>query len=285
MNKIAIAICGSSGIDYIYPNHGMKVFRSFVYIDEKEYIDYINITVDEFYHLIQQDPEVHSAQVSTGTLVAMFNELKTEGYTDVIAITISSGLSGTYQGICVAKDLIRGIRIHPFDSLIIGYPEAKMALIAKQMIDRGASVAQILQKLIEMRASQRLMIVVDNLKYLVKSGRLSTFSGLLGGLLKIKPCLGVNTEGKVVVEEKIRTKQKSIERIIARFLEEVKDKNIEPYMLYTSNYEEVASIRTQILLQTKQFSDIKLYAVPPVIGVHSGPGAFGIGYTIGDNDE
>ncbi len=279
MEKIAVAVCGSSGIDYVNPHHGMKVFRSSVIINGKEYQDYIDISADKFYQILEdEDPDVHTAQVSTGMLVNIFEELKQEGYTDVIAICISSGLSGTYQGLFVAADLVEGIRIHPFDSLFIGYAEAKLALIAKEMIEQNYSVDEILSQLTKIRDSHHFRFVVDDLKFLVKNGRLSSAKGFIADVFNIKPILMKDELGRVVMEEKIRTKRRAINRMIDLFLSEIDGKDIETYIVYTNNLEEVKLVRELVLLKAPQLKSIGLYPLPPVIGVHSGPRALGIGY-------
>lgn len=278
MEKIAIAICGSSGIDYITNQHGMKVFRSKIQINNVEYIDYIDISVEEFYFLLGGAKELHTAQVSTGELIELIKSYRNEGYTDLIMITISSGLSGTYQGIKIASMDIKGINVHPFDSLFVGFPEANLGLIGMQMIKEGATVSQIIDELTRIRDHSALTFTVDTLEYLRLNGRLSNASAFVGTLLKIKPILTINEEGKVVVKEKIRTKTKAVNKLLDDFIEETKNLDIVPYLIYTNNYEEVLEVRNILYTKTDRFKDIKLYSIPPVIGVHAGPGALGIGY-------
>ncbi|HHU55536.1 MAG TPA: DegV family protein [Acholeplasmataceae bacterium] len=278
MSKIAVAICGSSGIDYTYPELNLEVFRSLIILDDKQYVDYIDIKPDEFYKKLEEAKSVKTAQVSTGELLEMFERLRDKGYTDVIAITLSSGLSGTYQGVCFASEIVEEIKVHPFDSLFLGYPEAKMGYVAHKMASEGYTVEEILEKLTRLRDSQRTLIAVDTLRYLVLNGRLSAASGLIGGLLKIKPLLEASKEGKIVVKERIRTKKKTIARMTDIFLEEIKNKeNIEPYILYTNNYEEMLELREKIENLTN-FKNIILLPLPSVIGLHAGPGTCGIGY-------
>lgn len=106
MSKIAIAICGSSGIDYTYPELNLETFRSLIIIDNIEYVDYIDIKADEFYQKLEDTSNVKTAQVTTGELIKMFERLRDRGYSDVIAICLSSGLSGTFQGLNLAKTLV-----------------------------------------------------------------------------------------------------------------------------------------------------------------------------------
>lgn len=278
MEKIAVAICGSSGIDYFCSDHNMRVFRSKILIDNVEYIDYIDITVEEFYFLLERAKTLHTAQTPTGELIDLIKAYRNEGFTDLIVITISSGMSGTYQGIYTASSNVSGINVHAFDSKTIGYPEANLAITAKELIEKGYSVKEILDILKDIRDNSNFMFVVDNLDYLRMNGRLSNASALIGNLLKIKPILKINEEGKVVVFEKIRTKSKATERMLEIFLDITKDKDVDCFILYTNNYDEALNFKDKILTKTDKFENINLYPLPPVIGVHAGPGAFAVGY-------
>ena len=278
MSKIAIAMCGSSGIDYVCPDHRMAMFRSLLILDGKSYKDYEDISIDEFYEKLSIAKTVKTAQTSTGELISLFERLRDEGYTDVICITISSGLSGTYQGVLLASRMVEGIKVHPFDSLFLGYPEAKMGLVAKKMIAEGKSISEIMSKLEELRDSQNILICVDTLKYLVMNGRLSASSGLISNLLKIKLLLGRSFDGKIEVIEKIRTKHKAIDRMIDLVIDKMPDEQVEAYLLYTNNYDEVLKVREEILKRTDKIKEIGIYPLPPVIGIHGGPGTFGFGF-------
>ncbi len=278
MEKIAVAICGSSGIDYFCDDHKMKVFRSKILINDVEYIDYIDISVEEFYFLLKSAKTLHTTQVSTGELIDLIKSYREEGYTDLIMITISSGMSGTFQGVKLAGSNVSGINVHVFDSKTIGYPEAFLALECQKLIEKGYPVKEIIPILTDIRDHSGFRFVVDTLDYLRMNGRLSNASALIGNLLKIKPILIINDEGKVVVYEKIRTKSKAIERMLESFLEDTKDLDIDCFILYTNNYDEALELKNNLLKRTNRFKEVNLYPLPPVIGVHAGPGAFAIGY-------
>ena len=103
MSKIGLAICGSSGIDYVAQNHNMKVFRSIISIDGKDYKDYEDINSEQLYSLMKNATKISTSQTSTGELIQIVKDFKNQGYTDLIMITISSGLSGTYQNVCLSS--------------------------------------------------------------------------------------------------------------------------------------------------------------------------------------
>ena len=90
--KIAVIVCGNSGIDYIKHGKKIDVFRSMLYVDEDEYEDYVDIEADAFYQRLLDNPNtnVKTSQTSTGKMGTVYKQLESEGYTDVIVITISS---------------------------------------------------------------------------------------------------------------------------------------------------------------------------------------------------
>ena len=102
--KIGLVVCGNSGVDYMKLDYPVKMIRSTLNLGGKEYEDYVDIQAKEFYDIINANPEIDlsTSQTSTGKIASVYEELKDEGYTDIIAVVISSKLSGTYQGAVLA---------------------------------------------------------------------------------------------------------------------------------------------------------------------------------------
>jgi len=277
MSKIGVAVCGNSGIDYMVHDKEIRKFRSLLLIENKEYEDFVDINADDFYAQLKQNPDldIHTAQTSTGYLVDMYNEMHSAGYDELIIITISKELSGTYQNAVLAAGMV-DIKIHVFDSTSLSYVEALMAITAKKMADQGKTVKEILDEITFIRDHNHIIVAVDTLKYLVKNGRLSNASGLLGSLLKIKPLLEVSKAGKVETLTKIRTTAKAREEMKRIFLAEVKGKKIVPFIVYTNNMQEMFDIKDEY--EAEGLEDMLLIPLTPVVGCHAGPGTMGVGY-------
>lgn len=279
MEKIGILVCSNSGIDYEKTEYPYVVARSKLIIDGKEYEDYIDITADEFYQILVKNPNVplSTAQVSTGELIDIYECFKKQGYTDIIAISISSKLSGIYQNMVLAAQMVEGINVHILDSKTVSYGQMYLVELAASMIKKGKQSKEIMEKLIDIRDRIQIFVLVDTLKFLVKNGRLSVTSGALGTLLKIKPLLNFDKEGRLVAYEKIRTSSKAR----ARFMELAKmeiDKGVEAmFLAYTNNKEFVEEIKKE-LLEYKPDLQIKVAPLTPVVGAHAGPGTCGFGF-------
>ncbi len=279
--KIGLVVCGNSGVDYMKLDYPVKMIRSTLNLGGKEYEDYVDIQAKEFYDIIQANPDidVSTSQTSTGKIASVYEELKDEGYTDVIAVVISSKLSGTYQGAVLAKDMVPGINVYVIDSRSVSYGEAFLVLEAIKMIKGGHKTREIIDKLEKIRDNIYIYVLVDTLKFLVKNGRLSATSGFLGTLLKIKPLLHVQRDGSLVPFEKIRTTSKAQQRLLEVVKHDVDGKNVIMFIAYTNNLEKAQEIKQQIQAFRADIT-VELVPLTPVVGAHAGPGTLGVGYIV-----
>lgn len=281
MSKIGLMVCGNSGVDYLKLDYPVKIIHSTLNLAGKEYEDFVDITAEAFYNKVVADPEIaiSTSQTPTGLIAEKFEEFKAEGCDSVVAVIISSKLSGTYQGSVLAASMVEGIDIHVVDSRSVSHGEYYLVKKAIEMIREGKSGAEIKVALDKLRESIKIFVLVDTLKYLVKNGRLSATSGFLGTLLKIKPLLHILPDGALVPLEKIRTTSKARERLLEILLEEVKDKKVDVFIAYTNNKADGEVIKKLI---NEQRPDILVEVVPltPVVGAHAGPGTLGVGYIV-----
>ncbi len=282
MSKIGLMVCGNSGIDYIEHKYDIVVIRSILFMGKEEYTDYVDITAEEFYDRLEKNPSLtpSTAQAATGVILEQYEEMRDRGFDEILVVTVSAKLSGTYEGCMLAANMIENCKITVYDSKSVGYPESKMILEAAKMVEDNKNMEEILEHLDFIRANHVFWFSVDTLRYLVKNGRLSGASGFVGSLLKIKPMLGLTKEGKIESLEKIRTTAKASARVIEVFLEDAKGKDIEPFMIHANAMERVNLIRDEILKARPDLGEIKAYPLTPVVGAHAGPGTVCVGYIL-----
>jgi DegV family protein with EDD domain len=275
--KIGIAVDGNSGIDYLERDKDIRIFRSHLLIEKEEYEDFVEISSDEFYKRLNDNPDldISTVQTSTGNILEMYEEMKAAGYDELIIITISKELSGTYQNAVLAASMI-DIDVTVYDSKSVSYIQALMAMKAMEMSKAGKSKKEILEALDFIRDHNHIYITVDTLKYLVKNGRLSNVAGAIGSLLKLKPLLEVNDEGKVKTVAKIRTTKKARKLLVERLIEEVSEKDVLTFVVYTNNKDEMELFKEE--LESRGIKDVLLVPLTPVVGTHAGPGTMGVGY-------
>jgi len=282
MSKIGLLVCGNSGIDYIEHKYDIPVIRSILFVGEDEYTDFIDITAEEFYNKLRANPSLvaSTAQAATGVMLKQYEAMRDKGYDELLVITLSEELSGTYQGCVLAASMIENCKVTVFDSKSVAYPQAKMALDAAKMLEEGKSLQEVLEHIEYIRDNHTFWFSVDTLKYLVKNGRLSGASGFVGSLLKIKPLLGLTKEGKLESLEKIRTTKKSTDRVIEVFLNATEGKDVEPFLIHASAPERVKTITEAILKVRPEFKEVKVYPLTPVVGAHVGPNTVALGYIL-----
>ncbi|MBO8157870.1 MAG: DegV family protein [Bacillaceae bacterium] len=246
-----------------------------VIFGEESYREEIDITTEEFYEKVKQSDELpKTSQPSIGLIAEKFEELSRD-YDAVIAIHLSSGISGTYQATVSAADMVEGIQVYPFDSEISCMPQGFYVLEAAQMAKDGKNPEEIMTRLEEMKETMRGYFVVDDLSHLHRGGRLSAGQAIVGSLLQVKPILHF-VDTKIVPFEKIRTKKKAIKRIFELLDETTKTADqVEACVVHANNPDEGEKLK-QKLEETYDNVHVTLSYFGPVIGTHLGEGAIGI---------
>ena len=282
MQKIGIVVCGNSGIDYIDHEYDIPVIRSILLMRDEEYTDFVDISAEDFYKRLNADDKLiaSTSQASTGEMLEVYEAMKAKGYEEILMISISQKLSGTYENAMLAAKMMDDYKVTVFNSLTLSYPQAKMALDAAKMAKEGKSLEEIIEHIEYIRDNHSIWFAVDTLKYLVANGRLSGASGFVGGLLKLKPLLQVTKDGKVESIEKIRTTQKAANRVVEKFLEATEGKDVEVFIIHSHAPERVERVRQMVMDVRPEIKEIKSYPLTPVVGAHAGPNIVGLGYIL-----
>ena len=249
-----------------------------VNIDGEEYVEGVNLTAEEFYQKMAQSAELpKTSQPSIAKLDEILSSLKDEGYTHVLGLFLSSGISGFYQNIQYMLDEYDGLTIAFPDTHITSSPLGFMVESAFDWAEQGDDFAQIQEKLAIQIADNSAFIIVDDLDHLVKGGRLSNGAAILGNLLSIKPILYFNDQGVIEVYEKVRTEKKATKRLIEIIKETTASGQYRVIVIH-GNAPEKAEELHQHLLESGVGTDISLATFGSVIGTHLGSGSIALGY-------
>lgn len=287
MQKTAVIAVSTGCLDYLdIPYDNLFIVRCKILIDNQTYNDYVDITAERFYEMLINDKSLmpSSSMPSLGEMTETFDQIGDAGYDNVLVITISSALSGTYQTALMAKNTYnKQLNIHVIDTKNAAISEGFLSLEALRMIENDIPLDNIINTLESLSTSRKQYFMVDNLRLLVKNGRLSGASGFLGNLLKIKPILEVNDDGKIVPFEKVRTQKKALERMVNHVLDDLKaiDNFVITYDT-SDNKDGFNYVKSRI---DAAYPNNRFYAAPitPVIGCHTGVGTVGIAYFNLDN--
>lgn len=249
-----------------------------VFFGQESFLDGIDITREEFFARLASGGELPTtSQLNPEDFLEVFQKYVDQG-DQVVGIFLSSELSGTCQSACIARDMVEGGEIHIVDSRTVTFALALLVEEAARMRDQGLSAAQIAAEVEKLAQRTRLLAIVDTLTYLKKGGRISAATAAVGGLLGIKPIVGVDSRGTVEALGKARSIASGLEWI-ARHIEQAPADPARPAAYGHSNSPE------RVPLCMEALKDVLPQDLPPVIGsigavigTHVGPGAVGVAY-------
>lgn len=246
-----------------------------IHFGEEEFVDGVNITGQEFYEkLVTSKMMPSTSQATPYAFSAAFGQAVADG-DEVIAIVVSSKLSGTYQSAVIAAEDYPG-KVHVVDSLNIALGSAVLTEYALRLVDEGCSAQEITSLLETARERVRLMAVVDTLEYLQRGGRLSKTAAIAGGLLSIKPIIGL-VDGEIKVLAKGRGNKQANNLMNQEVVKAGIDASMPMMLGYTGTDDE-------FLRKYRQDSGELWSADTPeslvcgVVGTHAGPGAVAIAF-------
>lgn len=250
-----------------------------VNIDGQEYVEGVNLTAQEFYEKMARSSELpKTSQPSIAKLDEILSSLKEKGYTHVLGLFLSSGISGFHQNIQYMTDEFEGLRIAFPDTRITSAPLGFMVESVFQWVEQGDDFESILEKVTEQIENTSAFIMVDDLDHLVKGGRLSNGAAVLGNLLSIKPILYFNDQGVIEVCEKVRTEKKATKRLVEIVKETTSNGNYRIVVIHGNAPQKAADLR-QLLIDGGVATDISIATFGSVIGTHLGEGSIALGYT------
>ena len=245
-----------------------------VHFGKEEYVDGVTLTSAAFYKKLETCKELPStSQAAPYAFSKVFEDLVEEGHT-VVAIVVSSALSGTCQSANIAAADFPG-QVHVVDSRSIAIGASILCEYALELVDQGLDAARIAAQLDEVKDKIRLYAVVDTLEFLQRGGRLSKTVALAGGLLSVKPLVALEN-GSIVMAGKARGNKQANALMDQKVSQEGIDWD-KPCMLgYTgTNPELLEKYRAQTEIWT---GDVYGNIVSGVVGAHVGPGAVAVAF-------
>ncbi len=255
---------------------GIHIVPLKVLFGTKEYIDGVDIDIQSFYEKLATEKELPTtAQVNPGEFEEVFKTYLEQG-DEIIAILLSSQLSGTYQSAAIAKDMLSSEKIHLIDSKTVTLGLALLVEEAAKLRDKGLSAKEIIAAIEELKEKVNVIAIVDTLKYLQKGGRISSASAILGTALGIKPIIQIK-DGVVQVIGKERG-QKKLNKFILSHLEG-NPIDLEHAVVFAHSIaEEAVEQLQQLVKQSYNISESHVVPIGSTVGTHAGPGATGIAY-------
>lgn len=257
----------------------IQVVPLLVNFEDASYKDGVDITPKEFFEkLASVDVLPKTSQVNPGEFIDVFKPHLEQG-DDIICITMSSKLSGTYQAAVTARDFLEAEeRIHILDSkgLSLGY--GIIAIEAAQMVKNGLEKEAILKKMHERIKGITNIFIFDTLTYLYKGGRLSAGSSVVGSVFNVKPILTMDEEGYMKIWDKVRGRKKVITWIIRQMKESGIDFSNREVAIYHAGDPEWMETLIKSIGEHIHVGKWLRGEIGSVVGTHGGPSTMAISY-------
>lgn len=244
-------------------------------IDGETYPDMEGISKKEFFDRIRRGSLPTTSQVTPGQARELFEPIIKEGK-DIIHIGFSSGLSGSLNSErMAAQDLMEDYpeaRITVIDSLCACLGEALLLYYVLKLKKEGKTYDEIVTWAEENKLHVCHNVTVDDLNHLHRGGRVSKATAVLGTMVKIKPMIHMDNEGKLSVIGKERGRKRSLHKIVDIMEDQMKGWDNEIVMITHGDCEEDAQYVAGLIREKYGIDNILINVIGTVIGSHTGPG-------------
>lgn len=244
----------------------------------EEYLSGITMNHDAFYAKTETVDDHNFPKTSQPTpyqFEQAFEEIVDSGETDILVITVSEKLSGTYASAVAAKNTIgERATVHLFDSQSGSAVQGLMVIEAARMARDGAEAETILARLKTMRDSFSVYFLIDSLEYAVKGGRVSSLRAGFAGLLNIKPIMTLK-EGVIVEAGKVRTYKRAVNWMVDATAKDVSTQPVKLAVMHANSRKTgealLESARPSLNVTEEFFIDMSI-----AVAINLGPGALGL---------
>ena len=258
---------------------GVTMLPLVVSFGDESYYDGVELSPRDFYEkLIESDTLPKTSQITPFRFDEAYANLTANG-DEVVAITISSKLSGTYGAAVTAAENYAG-KVFVVDSLNAAIGERLLVQYALRLIEEGKTAAQIAEELEEKKKKVNLMVVLGTLEYLKKGGRISSAVAFAGELLSIKPVIAI-VDGEVKLVGKAMGSKKGNNLLNTLVQKQGGIDFSMPYGVVWSGLSDEflkKYVKDSAHLWERETDRVPSYMIGGTIGAHVGPGAIGVAF-------
>ncbi|AIO19367.1 DegV domain-containing protein [Candidatus Izimaplasma bacterium HR1] len=275
--KIGIITDSASNLDlkFIEKHKNLIMTPLMISFEGEFHRDIIEVDYETVYKKLETT-KVTTSLPSLEDFQAAIKKFEKEGYTDILVITISSNLSGTFQAFEVAAKDHEGANLHFYDTKTLSAAEGDLVKVALDSIEQGRSIPRIIADLNQVRYEDSVaLFTVETLRYLREGGRIGKVEGTIGDLLNVKPVITVTDEGVYNTITKGFGMKRTMLAMRKVLKEKYKDDPISITIHYGNNLEKAQSLKDKLEsgLNTKE---VIISQLTPVLGIHTGPEMYAI---------
>jgi DegV family protein with EDD domain len=274
MLKIVMDGAGDIPEDWI-ADYDVQIIPINIHFENKMFRQGVDLSNEDFYHIADSTGIIpKTSQPTPQQFVEFYNRIARVSDT-ILSLHVTSKLSGTYNSaVLAAQELKNKINVIPFDT---GSGSAAMGFMCKeirQLEKAGATLQAILARLEEIRQNVHIVLTLDTLEYAKRSGRVKALQAALAALVKIKPVI-ILKDGRLDMRERVRTRQRSIERILEIIYERVDDQLVNVAIVHSQSLE-AAKVLMQKARETFHIHELIITDLSIGIAANLGPGTIGI---------
>lgn len=285
MRKYTVSCCSTADLSPEWANKRNIPFVCFNYtLNGEPKKDDMGRTSNsaELFELMLKGADVKTSQIGVGEYISFFREILDRGE-DLLHVSISSAISGTYNSACVARDTIKDDypdrKIFVLDSLCASGGYGFLMDHIADRRDQGDSIEELCSWIMENRLKVQHVFYSTDLTFYIRGGRISKTTGTIGNVLGICPLLDVDEKGGLRQLEKVRTKKRVIRRAVALMAERARDgKDYAGKCFMVHSDPDLAEKTAQLIESTFPRLDgkVAVYPIGVTIGCHTGPGTVAI---------
>ncbi|MCD2255434.1 DegV family protein [Agrilactobacillus fermenti] len=275
--KIGLLVDSASDIPAeIAKQDNVEIVPLIVNYDHTEYFDRQTIQPEEVYQLLDQDKIPKTASPTIGLVQKGIEHLVAKGYHQIIAVTISSGLSITNQVFIAAAQQNDALEMSVVDSKSVGIGSGLIAAYAQDLINEHLDFKVIVDRISKSVRLSRVYFYIPTMKYLIAGGRIGKVAGILGSALGIKPVISCDTEGIYYPIIKSRSETKALNKLVNIAVGQAQ--KAAHFKIAVAQGNDTSLMHRLVDKISAQLPMEKIYtgSVSPALAVHTGPGLVGI---------
>ncbi|MDX1600829.1 MAG: DegV family protein [Anaerolineales bacterium] len=278
MTKVAIITDSTCSMPQeLIDQYDIEVVPQVVIWSDEVLEDGVDITGEEFYERLESADEMPTTSQATIASFKKAFEPLVEAEVPILAMCLADKLSGTIQSAVQAKAMFPNAQIEIYNSHTVAMALGFQVLAAARQAEKGASVEECVAAAERARERSGIVLAVDTLEYLHRGGRIGGASRFLGTALNIKPLLEVK-DGRVEPLDKVRTTSKAVNRVVDIVVERLEGASGIQLATHHTGTPETAEKLREKLAGRVEADEVYSSIIPPAVGAHAGPGAYGVAY-------
>jgi DegV family protein with EDD domain len=249
--------------------------------DGQDYIEGVTLSVTEAYQLIKKDPDKFTTSaLNPGYFLEEYQKLSQKS-PDILHIVLSSALSANYKTANLAAETLKKespkTNLRVFDAKTVAGAQGLIVLTAARATAQGKSLDEVVKVAEKARENTRGLMMLDTLRYVYRTGRMSKLASRIAALFNIKPINRMTEEGTIEFVDKVRNREAGYQKLIDLIKADAESNSLH-FMVMHAAAPEMAERFSNLLRQNFDCQRILVSEYSPVMGYGAGPGAIFVGF-------